>query len=164
MKTIKSTYNIIETIGMGGMAKVYLGEHKMLNTKVAIKVLNEELLYNKDIRNRFIEEARKLTRLKYQNLISVSDVEDSNEFCAFVMDYIPGPTISQAIKEGPDEVIAQSMTQLLHVCLYSHSNGIIHRDIKPSNVIIGPHGQLKFIPPFGVKITEIELVGAKAVN
>jgi uncharacterized protein (TIGR02145 family) len=151
---IKNTYDFNaskDTLGKGGMAKVYLGEHKILQTKVAIKVLNDELLHNKDIRRRFIDEARKLAHLKHANLIVVKDVEDDQDFCAFVMEYVPGPTISQAIKNGrlTDESIAQFMSQLLHVCLYIHSKGIIHRDIKPSNVIIGPHGQLKLVD-FGI--------------
>ena len=151
---IKNTYHfdlLNEPLGKGGMAKVYLGEHKILNTKVAIKVLNDELLYNKDIRNRFIEEARKLAHLKHSNLIIVKDVDDDQDFCAFVMEYVPGPTISQVLKESPlsDKLIAEFMSQLLHVCLYIHSNGIIHRDIKPSNVIVGPHGQLKLVD-FGI--------------
>jgi len=151
---IKNTYDFNlskDPLGKGGMAKVYLGEHKILHSQVAIKVLNDELLHNKDIRKRFIEEARKLAHLKHSNLIVVKDVEDDHDFCAFVMEYVPGPTISQAIKNSrlSDERVAQFMSQLLHVCLYIHSKGIIHRDIKPSNVIIGPHEQLKLVD-FGI--------------
>ncbi len=148
---IKNTYNFIQVLGQGGMATVHLGEHKILHTQVAIKILNNELLHNKDIRKRFIEEARKLAHLKHANLIVVKDVEDDQDFCAFVMEFVPGPTISQAIKNGglSDDSISQFMSQLLHVCLYIHSKGIIHRDIKPSNVIIGPHGQLKLVD-FGI--------------
>ena len=131
-------YKIISLLGEGGMAKVYLAEHIIQHNRVAIKVLNEEFLHDRNIRRRFIEEAKSLANLEHKNIIKVIDTYNEDDFVAFVMEYIEGPTLNEIIQKGKmaDHDIEYCIKQLIAAVEYVHSNGITHRDIKPSNILV----------------------------
>ena len=74
-----TNYSIIRELGRGGMAKVYLAEHKTLEHKVAIKVLNKEYFHNDNIRKRFLAEARSLAQMNHPNIVRVTDLIEENE-------------------------------------------------------------------------------------
>ena len=91
-------YKIISLLGEGGMAKVYLAEHVIQHNRVAIKVLNEEFLHDRNIRRRFIEEAKSLANLEHKNIIKVIDTYNEDDFVAFVMEYVEGETLKEYIE------------------------------------------------------------------
>jgi serine/threonine protein kinase len=146
------TYNSISLIGQGGMAKVYLAEHKNLGHKVAIKVLNKEYFHNDNIRKRFLAEARSLAGMNHPNIVRVTDLIEENDSAAFVMEYIEGRTLREYLEEKgklPDDEIKHLFGQMLDAVGYVHEKGLIHRDIKPSNFMLEGRGNIKLLD-FGI--------------
>ena len=148
---IFSSYVILNQIGLGGMATVYLAEHKTLGHSVAIKVLNKEFTFNQNIRSRFVEEAKKMVRMNHPNVVKVTDLIDEENTVAIVMEYVDGKTLTALSAEHKftDEEIELYLKQMLQALFYIHNQGVIHRDIKPSNFILGKDGHLK-LTDFGI--------------
>jgi serine/threonine protein kinase len=145
-------YNISSIIGQGGMAKVYLAEHNLLQTQSAIKLLREEFLSNRQIRRRFIAEARSMARMSHPNIIKVTDLIDDNDTVAFVMEYVDGETLKEFIERKgklSDEEIKSIFSQILDAVGYVHEQNLVHRDIKPSNLMIDVNGKVKLMD-FGI--------------
>ena len=149
---INERYEIIKTIGEGGMANVYLAEDTILERKVAIKVLRGDLSNDEKFIRRFKREALSVSNLSHPNIVEVYDVgeEDGNYY--IVMEYIEGKTLKQLLqKRGAltlNEVI-DIMTQLTDGLAHAHEAYIIHRDIKPQNIMIEDNGLVK-ITDFGI--------------
>ena len=149
---INDRYEIIKTIGEGGMANVYLAEDTILERKVAIKVLRGDLSNDEKFIRRFKREALSVSNLSHPNIVEVYDVgeEDGNYY--IVMEYIEGKTLKQLLqKRGAltlTEVI-DIMSQLTDGLAHAHEAYIIHRDIKPQNIMIEDNGRIK-ITDFGI--------------
>jgi serine/threonine protein kinase len=149
---IINDYKIIEEIGRGGMAVVYRAIHLTLNKDVAIKVLNKEFFSNDNIRKRFMAEGRNLFSLSHENLTRVTDLIDTDNVVAIVMEYIDGQSLKDyIIKSYPfsDDKIKGLFSQMLDSLSYIHQKGFIHRDIKPSNFMITKDGTIKLLD-FGI--------------
>ena len=147
-----SQYRVASLLGQGGMAKVYLAEHKSLGHKVAIKVLNPEFRIQENIRKRFLEEARRLARMNHANLVKVSDSIEEGDMVAFVMEFIEGKNLREYLNTGSrlnDKKIASFLNQMIEALVFVHRNGLIHRDIKPSNFMVSDAGQIKLLD-FGI--------------
>ena len=145
-------YKIISLIGEGGMANVFLGVHTTLKGKVSIKLLKDEFVANKNIRKRFLAEARILHQLAHVNIIKVTDLIDAGDIVAFVMEYIEGESLSEfIIKKGKlsDTDIEYIFPQMLSAVEYIHDKGLIHRDVKPSNFMMTKEGSIKLLD-FGI--------------
>ena len=149
---INDRYEIIKTIGEGGMANVYLANDTILDRKVAIKVLRGDLSNDEKFIRRFKREALSVSNLSHPNIVEVYDVgeEDGNYY--IVMEYIEGKTLKQLLqKRGAltlNELI-DIMTQLTYGLAHAHEAYIIHRDIKPQNIMIEDNGLVK-ITDFGI--------------
>ena len=149
---INDRYEIIKTIGEGGMANVYLANDTILDRKVAIKVLRGDLSNDEKFIRRFKREALSVSNLSHPNIVEVYDVgeEDGNYY--IVMEYSEGKTLKQLLqKRGAltlNEVI-DIMTQLTDGLAHAHEAYIIHRDIKPQNIMIEDNGLVK-ITDFGI--------------
>ena len=149
---INDRYEIIKTIGEGGMANVYLANDTILDRKVAIKVLRGDLSNDEKFIRRFKREALSVSNLSHPHIVEVYDVgeEDGNYY--IVMEYIEGKTLKQLLqKRGAltlNEVI-DIMTQLTDGLAHAHEAYIIHRDIKPQNIMIEDNGLVK-ITDFGI--------------
>ncbi len=149
---INDRYEIIKTIGEGGMANVYLANDTILDRKVAIKVLRGDLSNDEKFIRRFKREALSVSNLSHPNIVEVYDVgeEDGNYY--IVMEYIDGKTLKQLLqKRGAltlTEVI-DIMCQLTDGLAHAHEAYIIHRDIKPQNIMIEDNGLVK-ITDFGI--------------
>jgi len=145
-------YEIKRVLGEGGMAVVYLAEHRLLNNLVAIKVLNSEFVRNNNIRGRFLTEARCMARMSHSQIIKVTDLIDDGDTVAFVMEYIEGETLKDYLdRKGKlnSEEISGLLEQMLSALEYAHEQGLVHRDIKPSNFMVSPQGKLKLLD-FGI--------------
>lgn len=145
-------YKLLRLIGEGGMASVYEAEHETLGSKAAIKVLNPLLSSNKQIRERFKNEARLMASLEHPNITRVLDYEESDSHLAIAMELLPGEDLSARIRRQgklSEAEIVRIFEQVLQGFEYAHSKGVVHRDIKPSNIFLLPNGQVKLLD-FGI--------------
>ena len=149
---INDRYEVIKTIGEGGMANVYLAEDTILNRKVAIKVLRGDLSSDEKFIRRFQREALSVSNLSHPNIVEVYDVGEEDGQHYIVMEHIEGKTLKQLLKKRDvltlSEVI-DIMTQLTDGISHAHESYIIHRDIKPQNIMILDDGKIK-ITDFGI--------------
>jgi serine/threonine protein kinase len=151
MNTI-TNYTIKSELGQGGMATVYLAEHKTLGLPVAVKILAKEFAHNENIRKRFLAEAKNMFKMSHPNIIKVTDLIEEGDTVAFVMEYIEGDTLKDYLERKgklSNDDIKAIFTQILAAVGYVHEQGLIHRDIKPSNFMINPKGQVKLLD-FGI--------------
>lgn len=144
-------YEILQTLGQGGMGVVYLARQKKLDRLVAIKAISPYLAQEPEIRERFAAEASVLARLSHPNIVTLYDYIEEPDALYLVMEYVEGKPLSELLKAGPLplESIRKYFYQILDAFTYAHGRGVIHRDIKPSNIIITPEGQVKILD-FGV--------------
>ena len=151
---INDRYQIIKTIGEGGMANVYLAYDTILDRNVAVKVLRGDLATDEKFVRRFQREAMSASALSHPNIVEMYDVgeDDGNYF--IVMEYIDGKTLKNLIKKRGALTVAEVvdiMLQLTSAISCAHDSYIIHRDIKPQNVMILDDGRVK-ITDFGIAI------------
>ena len=149
-------YNIISRIGAGGMGEVYLAQDTKLDRKVAIKLLPDSLVADKQARKRLVREAQAAAKLDHPNICSVYEVGEEDGRTFIVMQYVEGETLDVRTKLEPftvSESIALA-AQVADALAEAHEHAIIHRDIKPSNIIITSRGQAK-VMDFGLaKLSE----------
>ena len=142
---------IIEIIGVGGMATVYKARQPKLDRFVALKVLSGRLASDPTFVERFEREARVLARLSHQNIVAVFDCGVSGPFAYLLMEYVDGVNLRQAMQVGRF-TSAEALDLAQDVCgalKFAHEQGILHRDIKPENILIDARGIVK-IADFGI--------------
>lgn len=149
---INDRYEIIRSIGEGGMANVYLGYDTILDRNVAIKVLRGDLSNDEKFVRRFQREALSASSLAHPNIVEVYDVGEDNGLYYIVMEYIEGKTLKQLLKKRGTLTLSEAidiMLQLTDGMAHAHDSYIIHRDLKPQNIMIKDDGQIK-ITDFGI--------------
>ena len=149
---IDGRYEIVKTIGDGGMANVYLAYDTMLERNVAVKILRGDLANDEKFVRRFRREAMNASKMSHPNIVKIHDVGVEDEQYYIVMEYVEGKTLKQLLKKRGrltrTEVI-DIMLQLTEAMAHAHDRFIIHRDIKPQNVMILENGIIK-ITDFGI--------------
>ncbi len=149
---ISDRYQIIKSIGEGGMANVYLAYDTILDRNVAVKLLRGDLASDEKFVHRFQREALSASSLNHPNIVEVYDVGEDNGSYYIVMEYIEGRHLKDLIKKRgkltTSEVI-DIMLQITDGMSMAHDAYIIHRDIKPQNIMILENGLVK-ITDFGI--------------
>ena len=152
-KLIDNRYNIIEKIGEGGMGAVYLAEDIRLERRVALKRLQvmgkpSDL---EQFQQRFEREAKVMARFHHPNIVSVHDYGQDDEGVYLVLEYMPGGSLAQRMRERQLslEEIIQILLPLTSALQLIHQSGSVHRDIKPANVLFDGLGNPK-LADFGV--------------
>lgn len=151
---INERYEVIKSIGEGGMANVYLAKDTILDRDVAVKVLRGDLSNDDKFIRRFEREALSVSKLSHPNIVEVYDVGEENEQHYIVMEYIDGKTLKQLLYKRNTltvEEVIDIMTQLTDAIAHAHESYIIHRDIKPQNIMILDDGSIK-VTDFGIAI------------
>ena len=153
-KIIGNRYEILEEVGLGGMATVYKAKDHVLNRLVAVKVLKDEFTTDTDFIKRFNTEAQAAASLSHPNIVSIYDVghEDENNLYYIVMELVQGKTLKEIINsEGilSWKWAVNIAMQIASALELAHKNGIVHRDIKPHNIIITEDGIAK-VTDFGI--------------
>jgi uncharacterized protein (TIGR02145 family) len=123
-----------------------------LKTSAAVKVLREDLFENRNIRERFLAEARNLAVMTHPHVVKVSDLHETEQYVAFVMEYIEGETLKERIERKgklSDEEIHTILPQMLEALAYVHDQQLVHRDVKPSNFMIDKAGHVRLMD-FGI--------------
>ena len=149
---INDRYQIIKTIGEGGMANVYLAYDTILNRNVAVKVLRGDLANDDKFVRRFQREALSSSSLSHPNIVEIFDVGEDDGSYYIVMEYVEGKTLKQLIKKRGSLTLTEVidiMGQLTDGMSHAHESFIVHRDIKPQNIMILENGLIK-ITDFGI--------------
>ena len=146
-------YRIVELVGEGAMGVVYRATDSLLNRTVAIKVMNDAIARQDELRARFLREAQAAASLQHPNVVSIYDLGEVDGHLYIAMEYVPGADL-EAIER--DKELPLTLQQKLDVVIdvltglsFAHKRGIVHRDIKPANIRIGEDGRAK-IMDFGV--------------
>ena len=149
---INDRYQIVRTIGEGGMANVYLAHDLILDRDVAVKILRGDLADDEKFVRRFQREAIAASSLSHPNIVEMYDVGEDDGKYYIVMEYVDGKTLKSLIKKRGGLTLPEVidiMTQLTSAIACAHDSNIIHRDIKPQNVLIKEDGLVK-ITDFGI--------------
>ncbi|CAJ1199480.1 Stk1 family PASTA domain-containing Ser/Thr kinase [Companilactobacillus nantensis] len=132
-------YEILGTLGEGGMANVYLANDTLLNRKVAVKALRYDLQDDESVKRRFGREAKATSGLSNPNIVNVLDVGNDNGVQYIVIEYVDGPNLKKYIRThfpiSYHEVV-DIMKQICMAVSDAHEHGIIHRDLKPENILV----------------------------
>ncbi|CAI9386249.1 MULTISPECIES: Stk1 family PASTA domain-containing Ser/Thr kinase [Bacillaceae] len=151
-KRISGRYKVLDMIGGGGMANVYLAHDMILDRDVAVKMLRLDYVNDEEFIKRFHREAQSATSLAHPNIVSIYDVGEEGDIYYIVMEYVEGDTLKQYIhKNSPLSVktVIAIMQQITSAIAHAHQNHIIHRDIKPHNILIDKDENVK-VTDFGI--------------
>ncbi|MDQ5809944.1 MAG: protein kinase, partial [Actinomycetota bacterium] len=150
---VDNRYRIVQPLGNGGMAEVYLAHDDILDRDVALKVMSGRYAGDEEFVERFKREAQSAAALSHPNIVSIFDrgaAEDGTYYIA--MEYLPGGTLKDRItKRGaiPPRTAAAVALQIAGALCAAHERGVIHRDIKPHNILITESGDVK-VTDFGI--------------
>lgn len=145
-------YEILDKIGSGGMAEVFKGKDHKLNRFVAVKVLKDEFVEDKNFVRKFKEEAQAAAGLAHPNIVNVYDVGDEQNINYIVMELVEGITLKTYIEKKGKLTVKEATSIAIQVASgleIAHNNRIVHRDIKPQNIIISREGKVK-VTDFGI--------------
>jgi eukaryotic-like serine/threonine-protein kinase len=151
-RLLDGRYAVTARIAHGGMATVYLALDTRLERQVALKVMHAELARDDEFVRRFIGEAKSVARLSHQNVVAVFDQGADGPFLYLAMEYVPGRTLKELLRErgrfSPAAAL-DIMTGVLDGLAAAHASGIVHRDVKPENVLLTADGRIK-VADFGL--------------
>ncbi len=139
-----SNYKLIRQIGIGGMGVVYLGQHTVIDRKVAIKLLRPEFSNNEDLVRRFFNEARAAAASSHPGIVEIVDVGFDQGQAFITMEYIEGETLSKYVRSRGRLHPAEAVTfarQVASALQTAHDQSIVHRDLKPSNIMVCHDGK-----------------------
>jgi serine/threonine protein kinase/WD40 repeat protein len=156
-RVIKGIYEIKEFIGKGGMARVYLAWHRVMEKNVAVKVINPHLKETDDtFVKRFLSEARIAYALRHPNIAAVYDLIEEDGELFMVMEYVEGKTLKQLIEEKGQlllEEVSRYLNDIAEALDYIHADKLIHRDVNCRNIIIRKSDNRAILMDFGIAKT-----------
>ncbi|WP_224369793.1 serine/threonine-protein kinase [Hyalangium versicolor] len=138
---VVGSFRLVRKLGGGGMGTVYLGEHTLIGSKVAVKFLHEHFASNEALVQRFLAEARAVNLIGHENIINIFDMNVLPPRRHYlVMEYLEGSPLS-AMTGTPQQasVIVPILTQVCDALQAAHLNGVVHRDLKPENIFLVRH-------------------------
>jgi serine/threonine-protein kinase len=145
-------YKIVELVGEGAMGVVYRGRDTVLDRSVAIKVMNESIARQDDLRRRFLHEAQAAASLQHPNVVTIFDLGDVEGHLFIAMEFVEGIDLEKLMESGQLLSLQAKLDIMIDVLTglsFAHKRGIIHRDIKPANIRVTGDGRAK-IMDFGV--------------
>ncbi len=145
-------YQLLESLGMGGMALVYRALDINLQREVAIKLLRDDLIHDPAFLDRFLQEARSAANLSHPNIVTIFDYGHHGEDYFIVMEYVPGTDLKTLIRRMQRLPVGQAldlMAQIAEGVGYAHRAGLVHCDLKPQNILVTADGRAK-ITDFGI--------------
>lgn len=162
-------YEILSFLGKGGMCTVYKARHLLLGRDVALKMLHEKLVVDKEAIQRFQREAVAISALKHPNIVEVYGFGVYQAVPFMAMEFLEGKSLDQLLKEKirlSREEALPIFTQILDALAHAHENGIIHRDLKPSNIMLladrvklVDFGIAKILPESGRELQKLTQTG-----
>jgi|tagenome__1003787_1003787.scaffolds.fasta_scaffold20862172_2 tRNA A-37 threonylcarbamoyl transferase component Bud32 len=151
-EVLSDRYELEELVGTGGMSSVFRAHDRLLDRKVALKVLHEQYMADEDYVERFRREARAVAALSHPNIVTVIDRGEHNGRQFIVFEYVAGENLKQLIsRRGPAPVTTaiELGIQIARALSFAHQQGLVHRDVKPQNVLLNGEGEAK-VTDFGI--------------
>ena len=151
-KKLDGRYEILELIGVGGMANVYKAHDIVSDRVVAVKILRDEFAQNEEFLRRFKNESKAIALLSHPNIVKVYDVIFTDKVNSIVMEYIDGITLKEYIEQQKVLSWKEAVhftVQILRALQKAHDKGIVHRDIKPQNIMLLRDGSIR-VMDFGI--------------
>jgi serine/threonine-protein kinase len=145
-------YQIIELVGEGAMGVVYRARDSVLDRNVAIKVMNESIARQDDLRKRFLHEAQAAASLQHPNVVCIYDLGEADGHLFIAMEFVQGVDLEHLIELAQPLSLQAKLDIVIDVLTglaFAHKRGIVHRDIKPANIRVAEDGRAK-IMDFGV--------------
>lgn len=154
------SYQIVNSIGKGGMGEVLLAYDTICGRKIALKKIRKDLMSLGNIQNRFLKEARITCQLTHPAIIPIYNIHKDQDLAYYTMPFVEGETLKQILrktriqeKKGERlDHIGGSIPALIRIFIticqavgYAHSKGVLHRDLKPENIIIGKYGEVMIL-------------------
>ncbi len=150
--SINSEFEILNTLGGGGMGTVYTALQKSIDREVALKMISPNLVVDEDSQEAFLREAVVTGNLNHPNIVSVHDLGKNGEGCLFyTMQKIIGISWDKIIKKNSEEENLEILNKVCDAIAYAHSKGVIHRDLKPQNIMLGEFGEV-MVADWGVAV------------
>jgi eukaryotic-like serine/threonine-protein kinase len=149
---LNNRYQLLHTLGTGGMAVVYRAYDRMLERPVAIKILRQDFSEDEAFRERFRQEARAAANLSHPNIVTVHDFGFDTGRLFIVMEFVPGTDLKTMIKQRGKFPLEEAISLTSQACEgigYAHRAGLVHCDVKPHNMLVTPDGRLK-VTDFGI--------------
>jgi eukaryotic-like serine/threonine-protein kinase len=160
---VDGRYTVLQRIGSGGMADVWLADDSHLQRQVALKVLHARFAQDREFVERFRREAEAAAGLQHPNVVAVFDRGEVDGTYYIAMQYLEGRTLKQVIDAGlTPEQAAGLIRQVLEGARFAHRHGVVHRDLKPQNVIVDAEGKAT-VTDFGIAragVSEITQAGS----
>jgi serine/threonine-protein kinase len=157
-------YQLKQRLGAGGMGEVYLAEHLLLKQPCAVKLIRPERAGDSAVLRRFEREVQATARLRHWNTVQIFDYGHAADGTFYyVMEYLPGPTLEQLVKQHGPLPPARAVHLLRQACLAlreAHAIGLVHRDVKPANIMICERGGVHDV----VKVLDFGLVKAVGLD
>lgn len=142
-------YQILKSLGKGGMGEVFLAYDPACQREVALKRIRPDLSSQQVIKNRFLKEAIITSKLAHPAIVPIYSLHEENGQLYYIMPYLEGKTLKELIKKAQKNERENSIAHFLRIfislcqaCAYAHSKGFLHRDLKPENIIVGNFGQV----------------------
>ena len=163
---LNGRYQIIRPVGNGGMAEVFLAHDELLDRNVAIKMLRDQFLSDRELLEQFQREAKSAARLVHPYIINIYDVVNDGNNQYIVMEYVDGVTLKEYMQEHKLNLnaVLEIAVRLADALQHAHSHNIIHCDIKPQNILLDKYMNPK-IADFGIAkmVTNQTMVYSKSV-
>ena len=150
--TVDGRYRVLSQLARGGMATVYEALDLRLDRVVALKIMHPHLAHDQAFVARFQREAKAAARLTHSHVVAVYDQGESDGLVYLAMEYVPGRTLRDVLRQyGPltPEQALVFLDPVLEALGAAHAAGFVHRDIKPENVLISDDGRVK-VADFGL--------------
>ncbi|HET7825721.1 MAG TPA: serine/threonine-protein kinase, partial [Anaeromyxobacter sp.] len=160
------SFHVVRLLGRGGMGTVYLAEHPVIGSKVAVKFLHDSMASDPATVARFFDEARAVNLIGHENIVGIYDLSmlPPNRYF-FVMEYLEGETLQGLLRAGPVEpgVARDVLLQMCDALQCAHEHGVVHRDLKPENVfLVQRRGKSHFVKLVDFGIAKLRQRGSAA--
>jgi len=164
-------YEIIKSLGKGGMGEVFLAYDTVCGRKVALKQVRGDLAVHPQLYKRFLKEARITSQLTHPTIMPIYSIHYDANTVYYTMPYVEGKTLKQILRKTREDekkgikssdphtsiaFLTRIFLQICQACAYAHHQGILHRDLKPENFIVGTYGQVIILDWGLAKIFEEE--------